>query len=199
MDAMLSDLGLGCSGFDRVGFSSPEQFLAWFGLGPTCWVSDCFFCSSDSTNSTHLHHILSPFSWVERRKKKERKDLDLVNVAGIWLCLPRKILNAHEWRHHVDTSADVDSSRYKTHHRSYMNPTSDRCVKKNRLVVSLYNVCTASTLYLYSVTQSPTRLQHQAIWSPTRLQHQALNSRGTSISNILPRSQPSKIEIVLKI
>jgi hypothetical protein len=43
MDAMLSDLGLGCSGFDRVGFSSPEQFLAWFGLGPTCWVSDCFF------------------------------------------------------------------------------------------------------------------------------------------------------------
>jgi hypothetical protein len=56
-------------------------------------------------------------------------------------------------------------------------------VKKNRLVVSLYNACTASTLYLYSVTRSPTRLQHQAIWSPTRLQHQALNSRGTSISN----------------
>jgi hypothetical protein len=68
-----------------------------------------------------------------------------------------------------------------------------------RLVVSLYNACTSSTLYLYSVTRSPTRLQHQAIWSPTRLQHQALNSRGTSISNILPRSQPSKIEIVLKI
>jgi hypothetical protein len=72
-------------------------------------------------------------------------------------------------------------------------------VKKNRLVVSLYNACTASTLYLYSVTRSPTRLQHQAIWSPTRLQHRALNSRGTSISNILPQSQSSKIEIVLKI
>jgi hypothetical protein len=37
-----------------------------------------------------------------------------------------------------------------------------KTVKKNRLVVSLYNICTASTLYLYSVTRSPTRLLHQA-------------------------------------
>jgi hypothetical protein len=35
-------------------------------------------------------------------------------------------------------------------------------VKKNRLVVSSYNACTVSTLYLYSVIRGPTRLQHQA-------------------------------------
>jgi hypothetical protein len=35
MGAVLPDLGLGWSGFDRVGFTSPEQLLAWFGLGPS--------------------------------------------------------------------------------------------------------------------------------------------------------------------
>jgi hypothetical protein len=45
---------------------------------------------------------------------------------------------------------------------SYSSVFPIMCVKKNRLVVSLYNACTASTLYLYSVTKGPTRLQHQA-------------------------------------